>query len=212
MCLQDLNSELGPAVLCSRPLTSDEKIPAKKWLESQKKSPSTTVIPLTGNLTIKEQGQISNWFNAHVPKAPLQQRKWVGLLPLVHAITLFIAARLVQVASSSERKQKNTMAENIMSSIEEAWKLQVNALGPRFEEVDVKKECLASLESLMFKNSKDADVAGHQQWGLNAGDHQDCWNPYEGLAEVWNVGDRVGSDSELEVKFSYSAKDEILRA
>ena len=190
----------------------DEKIPAKTWLENQKKSLSTTVIPFTGNLTIEERGQISNWFNAHVPKASLQRRKWVGLLPLAHATTLFIAMRLVQAASGSEKDQKlkGATAEGIKLYIEEAWKVQVDAQRSCFDEVDVEKECLASLECLMFENSKDADVAGHQQWGLDTGDHQECWNPYEGLAEIWNVGDRVGSESELEVRFSYDAEDQIL--
>ena len=31
----------------------------------------------------------------------------------------------------------------------------------------------------MFKQSALAEIAGHCQWGLDAGDYQYCWNPYE---------------------------------
>jgi hypothetical protein len=34
----------------------------------------------------------------------------------------------------------------------------------------------------MFEKSQQAGTAGNWQWGLDAGDHQERWNPYEGLA------------------------------
>ncbi|GLB45355.1 hypothetical protein LshimejAT787_2200180 [Lyophyllum shimeji] len=43
-----------------------------------------------------------------------------------------------------------------------------------------------------------AGIAGHYQWGLDAGDHQDDWDPYAGIPEHWNHNDRDGSDTELE--------------
>ncbi|KAF8873376.1 hypothetical protein CPB84DRAFT_1690812, partial [Gymnopilus junonius] len=53
--------------------------------------------------------------------------------------------------------------------------------------VDVK--CLDHLEEQMFERSALAGVAGNRQWGLDARDHQDCWNPYAGLPEEWNHED-----------------------
>ncbi|KAF9562489.1 hypothetical protein CPC08DRAFT_609038, partial [Agrocybe pediades] len=54
---------------------------------------------------------------------------------------------------------------------------------------DVDKECLEAFEEIMFENSKLAGIAGNYQWGLDAGDHQDGWNPYAGLPEYFNHGD-----------------------
>ncbi|KAF9455269.1 hypothetical protein BDZ94DRAFT_1149587, partial [Collybia nuda] len=65
-------------------------------------------------------------------------------------------------------------------------------------DIDVDRDCLARLEEEMFERSAQAGIAGHFQWGLDAGDHQDCWNPYSDTPEHWNHGDREGSDGELE--------------
>jgi hypothetical protein len=66
-------------------------------------------------------------------------------------------------------------------------------------EVDVDRECLERLEEQMFERSAMAGVAGYFQWGLDAGDHQDCWDPYAVLPAHWNHEDRENSDGELEV-------------
>jgi hypothetical protein len=34
-------------------------------------------------------------------------------------------------------------------------------------------------------------ATGEYQWGLDAGDHQDAWNPYNGLPCHWIHADRV---------------------
>jgi len=103
-------------------------------------------------------------FETHVAMDPGLRHKWLALLPLAHAITIFIASRL-----------KTTWSE-----------------------VDVDKECLDILEGLMFERSARAGIAGYCQWGLDTGDHQECWDPYSGTPEHWNHGDRVDSDGELE--------------
>ena len=72
-----------------------------------------------------------------------------------------------------------------------------------WSEVDVDKECLDILEGSMFERSTRAGIAGYCQWGLDAGDHQECWDPYSGTPEHWNHGDRVDSDGELEVSASW---------
>ncbi|KAF9540660.1 hypothetical protein CPC08DRAFT_612377, partial [Agrocybe pediades] len=52
---------------------------------------------------------------------------------------------------------------------------------------DIDKECLEALEEIMFENSKlAASITGNYQWGLDAGNHQDGWNPYTGLPEYLN--------------------------
>jgi len=62
-----------------------------------------------------------------------------------------------------------------------------------WQEVDVERECLAKLEEEMFERSQAAGIAGEYQWGLDAGDHQDTWNPYDGLPCHWIHADRLES-------------------
>ncbi len=58
-------------------------------------------------------------------------------------------------------------------------------------------ECLERLEEEMFERSALAGNAGDYQWGLDAGDHQDGWNPYAGTPEHWNHNDQGSGDDEL---------------
>ncbi|KAJ7679898.1 hypothetical protein B0H17DRAFT_943757, partial [Mycena rosella] len=48
----------------------------------------------------------------------------------------------------------------------------------------------------LFETSFEAGRAGNQQWGLDAGSHQDDWSPYADIPKHWNPGE---SNSELHV-------------
>ncbi|RPD52542.1 hypothetical protein L227DRAFT_468077, partial [Lentinus tigrinus ALCF2SS1-6] len=54
----------------------------------------------------------------------------------------------------------------------------------------------------MFERSAAAGIAGWYQWGLDAGDHQDGWDPYNEIPDSWNLGDFYPDDPEelLEVR------------
>ena len=67
--------------------------------------------------------------------------------------------------------------------------------------INVDLLCLEGLEEQMFERSALAGNAGHLQWGLNAGHHQDGWNPYAGIPDHWNHCDHE-SDSEGELQMS----------
>ncbi|KAI0682462.1 hypothetical protein BC835DRAFT_1230501, partial [Cytidiella melzeri] len=56
-------------------------------------------------------------------------------------------------------------------------------------QVDVDHECLTSFEERLFKRSREAGIAGWHQWKLDAGEHQEIWDPYAGLPSHWNHGD-----------------------
>ncbi|KAF5378138.1 hypothetical protein D9615_007524 [Tricholomella constricta] len=58
---------------------SSLKVPAKGWLESQKKNLTKTMIPYVGSLSIVERAQISNWFEAHISKDPKLRKHWLGV-------------------------------------------------------------------------------------------------------------------------------------
>jgi hypothetical protein len=50
----------------------------------------------------------------------------------------------------------------------------------------------------MFERSQAAGIAGEYQWGLDVGDHQDAWNPYDGLPYHWIHADRLENDDDDE--------------
>ncbi|THU97222.1 hypothetical protein K435DRAFT_663093, partial [Dendrothele bispora CBS 962.96] len=63
---------------------------------------------------------------------------------------------------------------------------------------DVDLEAITILERIMFDQSEKAGQAGNQQWGLDAGPHEDGWNPY--IDDPFaSEAKRQGSDSELQV-------------
>jgi hypothetical protein len=163
-----------------------ETIPAKLWLESTKKPIKTTLIPYCGSLSIVERAEIANWFLTIINK---DAHLWLGRLPLAHAFTLYIAEHL-----KSNPKMAGLTGDAL---IKKAWEVQFTGTPSLLTDVDVERECLERLENEMFEVSQAARVAGHYQWGLDAGDHQD-WDPYTGMQDL-NCGDRLGSDAELVV-------------
>lgn len=163
-------------------------VPAMKWLARGKRDPLRTLIPYTGNLSVVDRAQIANWFEIHIAIDKNIRNTWLGLLPLAHTFTLFIASQLLK-----KPPRKTDMAElSHQELLEMAWVIQVNGDAELlWQEVDVECECLNKLEEEMFERSRAAGIAGEYQWGLDAGDHQDTWNPYNGLPDHWIHGDRL---------------------
>jgi hypothetical protein len=191
----EVDEALSPSISTLKTLwmapetVEDSNIPAKKWLEDRNENLRKTLIPYTGNLNIRERGEIANWYETHISKDTRLRGEWMGSLPTAHATTLFIAYHL-----SKKSKDKQELY------LEKAWKLQEAGTLSLLEEVDVDKECLGRLEEQMFEKSSRAGPAGNYQWGLDAGDHQGAWDPYDGAPGEWNHGDRSGSEAELEVR------------
>jgi hypothetical protein len=93
--------------------------------------------------------------------------------------------------------------------LEMAWEIQANGdINLLWQEVDVELECLAKLEEEMFERSHAAGIAGEYQWGLDAGDHQDAWNPYDGLPYHWIHDDNrlKNDDNEEKVNHGHTLK------
>lgn len=166
-------------------------------MEDTKQPLLSTLVPYAGLLSIPERAQISNWFERHIGKETSTRRYWLGCLPLAHAFTIYIAARL----KTEDPERYQDFSNDAM--LEEAWLVQFSQNLPLSVNVDVDKECLDRLEEEMFEVSSRAGVAGHYQWGLDAGSHQN-WCPYLGLPGYLNRGDyeRVGDEEELQVRCS----------
>lgn len=169
-------------------------IPAKAALEQAKrKLTDTWICQFVGNLTFTERSKIANWFETHVVKGDVsQRRKWMTSLAIVHAYTLLIAHKLA----------KNDTPDKRSTQLCEAWFVQANTYSKDNFIVDVDREAVMILEKEMFEYSKESGVAGNWQWGLDAGSHQEGWVPYIGLPAAWFPGDR---DSESESEHSVSA-------
>ncbi|KAG6893479.1 hypothetical protein C0992_009816, partial [Termitomyces sp. T32_za158] len=196
---QDVEDALNPAADILRCLFTDphlvdsEDVPAKAWLEQRKQDLRKSLVPFGGPLAVSKIAQISNWIETHITKDPSLtcRMTWLTQLTNAHARTLYIASCL-------ERNTKNK-GFNQRSLLQKAWIIQQDVGPPHSDSVDVELESLGQLEEEMFeRGSLRAGVAGHYQWGLDAGDHQGNWDPYAGTPSEWNRGDREGSESELD--------------
>ncbi|KAG6824176.1 hypothetical protein H0H93_002476, partial [Arthromyces matolae] len=120
------------------------------------------------------------------------RKYWVGCLPGSHALTIFIASRL-----RADRFYQDLEHEVLL---QHAWKIQCTETPGLSDHIDVDAESLTLLEEEMFERSKEAGAAGNWQWGLDAGDHQGRWNPYEGLPPDWNHNDRDDESESVELE------------
>ena len=178
---------------------SNETIPAKKWLEEGKKILQKSLVPFTGDLTFNERAKIANWFEEHIAQQdPKKRQKWLGLLPIAHAHTIVIASRLRKETPNDESDKPEEL-------VHKAWQKQMEMAASPLSEVDVDLLCLEGLEEQMFERSALAGNAGHWQWGLNVGHHQDGWNPYAGIPDHWNHCN-CESESEGELQVSRDAQ------
>jgi hypothetical protein len=180
--------------LLHKPEVADiNSVPAMAWLA--KRDPLRTLIPCVGNLSVTDRARIANWFETHVAMNKILRNKWLGLLPLAHAFTLFIASQLL----ANPPRKTNVSKLSQQELLEMAWEIQVKGDEKLlWQGVDIECECLAKLEEEMFERSEAAGVAGEYQWGLDAGDHQDAWNPYAGLPAHWIHADRLENDDDEE--------------
>ena len=182
--------------------TSSEVIPAKKWLQDNGKDLSTAIVYHVGTLSVIERAQISNWFETHISRGPDVRALWLARLPIAHAHTLFIAYRMT----------KDPVFEALPQSdiLQKAWVVQLTGTPSILGEVDVDRECLEQLEEEMFERTHRTGPSGNFQLGLDAGHHQDGWNPYFGVPKTWEGNfkrgkTRDGSETEIEVSSRFES-------
>ena len=193
----EVNEALQPYIdnlrelLLNPELADVGSVPAMGWLG--KRNPLQTLIPFTGNLSVTDRARIANWFEAHIAIEKGLRNTWLGLLPLAHTFTLFIVSQLLKKPPRKTDMSRLSHPE----LLEMAWEIQVKGdVTLLYQEVDIECECLAKLEEEMFERSQAAGLAGEYQWGLDAGDHQDAWNPYAGLPAHWEHAERLEIDDD----------------
>lgn len=173
------------------------------WVEASKRSISTAIFVSAGGLSVVEQGEIANWIEVNICHGDRKLReRWLTKVPNAHANTLYLADRLQ--ASGNTNTDETYWRRK-------AWNVLLTAKETDANVVDVDREAVVLLEEVMLEDSKRAGVAGSQQWGLDAGDHQECWPVYVGLPQSWRPGDREGSENEYEVRlFSHPPVNGLL--
>ncbi|CAA7270203.1 unnamed protein product [Cyclocybe aegerita] len=171
-------------------VVDSNQVPAKRQLEMEKKPLTRTIVPEVGSLSLLDRAQVSNWFEINISKDPNLRQEWLAYLPIAHAHTVLIASRLRGYQVFQELTE--------VALIDRAWEVQRTGTPSVLIDVDVDRDSLERLEEQMFERSERAGVAGHYQWGLDSGDHQGGWDPYQGLPYHWNRGDRDGSEDEMQ--------------
>jgi hypothetical protein len=158
------------------------------------------IVSHVGSLSVLDRARVSNWFVRNVPNASNLLHEWIGRPPLAHAFTLVIASRAhAELVEKAETTGNLSQLQRKQMVLKYAWEKQRSEAGDLWHDVDVDAECLAIFEARIFETSKQAGLAGYYQWGLDAGDHQDAWNPYFGRPQDLCPGDAEGSDSDLQV-------------
>ncbi len=129
------------------------------------------------------------------------------LSPVAHAATLLLASRM----ETQDEKEGVIKTETYHSDLlQRAWNRQQEGNGKtlngveRPQPVDIDHEAVDFLEGRMFTQSKTAGPAGNQQWGLDAGPHQDRWHPYSEGPDEWTENPRAGNlEAERKVSVTY---------
>ncbi|PBK62015.1 hypothetical protein ARMSODRAFT_1025149 [Armillaria solidipes] len=164
-------------------------------------------IHWNGGLMLNDLARINNYVFHRVLKmckeCPID---WATGLAMSHARTLLIAYRHQDLFLQDEDCPPTSDIEAVNRFVgQKAWERLVGYTGcmtdgkPKPDVVDVDMEALILLEMRMFDRSEDAGVAGNNQWGLDAGMHQDGWYPWSSDGPEGEKNSREGNESELEV-------------
>lgn len=156
------------------------------------------MVSYAGNLTIIERAQIINWFATHIPRAEARKPEWITGVPIAHAYTLILASRLYEEELEASSDNEGLIDDNghpfvftpNSDLLQRAWQLQVSKTNSRsYGIVDVDRECIAAFEERLFECSERAGLASFYQWGLDVGDHQSRWNPFNEVPYDWDYHD-----------------------
>ncbi|KAH6912506.1 hypothetical protein BKA70DRAFT_1183636 [Coprinopsis sp. MPI-PUGE-AT-0042] len=196
-------------------------IPAEEHARAMLSLPKRPGVPpvarelyFSGTLTVEDRAGVANWVEQHIAGGDAQRRPdWFGKVTLAHAFTLLITHRLWEALNRPDTAQKGRLPLPLPAGLTHqsshaeitnaAWSLlrTPSEIDVPWKNVDVDKECLQSFEERLFERSWAAGSAGNEQWGLDAGTHQDGWNPYLGLPLSLKHEDCEDySESELQVR------------
>ncbi|KAG1721806.1 hypothetical protein EDB19DRAFT_1646166 [Suillus lakei] len=191
-------------------LENIQHLPVGRHLQLQGRKVSLTggyPVKYCGDLTAIQQAQVAHWIYDNFEEARETVVQWLGCAPFAHALSIVLACnkRSILEADPSYPRDGTTDAQEEFI-LEAAWATLLEQTGRSTDvtHTDVDLECLSAFEQRLFEKSARSGSAGNFQWGLDAGNHQDSWDPYAGLPSHWNHEDRNEGDpdydeNELEV-------------
>lgn len=157
-------------------------VPVLEWIKSTPSYlPGTGggMVPYTGNLSTLEQAEVANWIDQNIPGAKGMSQKWMSKPTMAHALNIVLAAQNEEYLIKVHHQQQTPREPDF---IQLAWDhLQSHMTWKPKQDVD--QMCIRLLEREMFTTGTDGDY----QWGLDVGDHQGRWNPYEGIPYDWRT-------------------------
>ena len=160
-------------------------------------SPKSNSDGCLGDIDAVDFGRIVNWMYTKIPGAQDTFHTWLGCVPTAHAITLVILERnMVQLMQDPHFPTVESKAEQHCFLLQKAWQYQTENVNEDILVCDVDRECLFLFELCLFSMSREATWS-HEQWGLDAGDHQQNWSPYQNLPQDWRETGLCFSASEL---------------
>ncbi|KAJ3009429.1 hypothetical protein NUW54_g2783 [Trametes sanguinea] len=187
----------------------DEDVPVLGHMRSNTKKSRLPAIRRglmvhTGELSVEERCQIVNWIDVHIPGASAQRPLWMTGPLVGHAITLVLGAKLkdryleeegcptLEHGNEDRVRDRERYVLKTELGIPDGCHRVTAAVSGGCRTVNA---CAISSRDSFRKRSKAAGMAGYFQWGLDAGDLQDNWLPYNGDPS-WAIGDFEPSDED----------------
>jgi hypothetical protein len=127
--------------------------------------------------------------------------QWLGCAPFAHALSIVLACNKHSTLEADPGYPGDGTTDAQEESIlDAAWTtlLEQTSRSTDVIHTDVDLECLSVFEQRLFEKSAQSGSAGNYQWGLDAGNHQDGWDPYAGLPSYWNYNDRNKGDADYD--------------
>ena len=150
-----------------------------------------------GTLTATDVAMVHHWLHTKLSFGATKKDQWFQHVPAAYAMTL-----LILYHSYHKWCEDNIPVETLPSHptlfcnlLKQAWDLQCKG-NSKPDGIDVDQEAVKVLERAMFEISKAAGLASHYQWGLDAGNHQQQWNPFQNTPSDWH--DEIMSDFDEE--------------
>ena len=128
---------------------------------------------------------VNNWLYHNLASGSFFPDQWFQRTVGAHAINLLILYNSYTKSSPSiPYHQLSSHPQLLYDLLKEAWIIQCSS-APSIPPPDIDKEAISLLERLMFEVSSSGGPASNYQWGLDVGNHQAHWNPYENVPLHW---------------------------
>ena len=143
------------------------------------------LILFTGALSNTDIAMVNNWLYYNLTSGSVIPNQWFQHAVAAHAITLLILYKSYIISSSNiPYIQLSHHPQIFYGHLKDAWMSQCHS-APALSPPDIDREAISLLERLMLEVSSSGGPASNYQWGLDAGNHQGHWNPFEYTPAHW---------------------------